>query len=91
MTGADSVVCSIVAILLAHLRMSIDDCISTFKQFSPIIFGQPKRSTLFSYADPLRGRFDTKKFEDILKRLIQEYTPGQDEIFQTHPESATLW
>jgi hypothetical protein len=73
----------LLAILLGHLEMGIDECIAFFREVVPSIFGSKKsfRNRLGINALTRAPRFDTQRLEAYLKDVISRSGRESDALF----------
>jgi len=79
----------LIAIMLGRLRMSVDDCISTYQDMMEDVFGiSPRRTMLhkrlrlppsLSELTKLQGRFDHVRLEEAVQRVLRERGLSPDE------------
>lgn len=61
----------IIALMLGRLRMSIDECVAAYENLGEAVFRAPQRLGH-------RARFDERKFEEVIKKVISNRFPGSD-------------
>jgi len=70
-------VCSLIAIMLGRLQMTVDDAIKGFKKYCRDIFSHPRLfggPTTFALLLN-RDKYDQKVFEQAMKDLVDEFNP----------------
>ena len=85
----------LIAIMLGTLRMSVDDCITSYLQLTPRIFpeeGFISRTKVTKFVKAVRGnpRFDATVLEEEIKKLVRRKGLDEDVIFDRVEGSAEM-
>ena len=67
--------CSIIALMLGRLRMSVSECITAYIITSERVFGQPQN---FTY----REKFDPQALEEAIKTVVKQRVGSPDALLQ---------
>lgn len=70
----------LIAIMLGRLQMTVDECIDAYATLSDRVF-EKKRSP-FDIKGRLRGRYDSKELERIIKNMLIGRGLHEDELFK---------
>ena len=68
-------ICSIIALMLGRLRMSVSECITAYISMSEKVFGQPQNFTH-------REKFDPQALEEAIKTIVRRKVGNQDALLQ---------
>ena len=68
-------ICSIIALMLGRLRMSVSECISAYLIMSEKVFGRPQSFTR-------REKFDPRALEEAIKTIVEQRVGHQDALLQ---------
>jgi len=79
----------LIALMLGRLRMSVEDCISTYQDMMEDVFGKSPRRTILhkrlrlppslSELTKLQGRFDHVRLEEAVQKVLRERGLSPDE------------
>lgn len=69
--------------MLGRLRMSVQECISTYLMLSDQVFQQRKYKV--STKPKTQGSFDTQKLEQAVKQVIKAQGLQEDTLLKTRP------
>ena len=62
--------------MLGRLEMEVEECILAYKSLCSQVF--VKERVPLSWTAKIKGRFDTKKLEQVIKELIGQHINGKD-------------
>ena len=64
--------------MLGRLRMPVSDCIAQYKRLGGSVFGKPRwfNAINFGIFGVRRHKYDTAKFEAVIRSLIEERLGG---------------
>lgn len=77
--------CSLLAIMLSRLQMTVDQCIDTYTSLSDRIF-QKKRHCV-KWNSQVQGRFDSDKLERCIKEIIVKQGLEEDALLRGSPDT----
>lgn len=77
--------CSLVAIMLGRLQMTVDECIDAYISLSDRVF--QKRRHRVTIKGHVQGRFDSEELEKAIKEIVAQQGLEQDALLKDSPDA----
>ena len=70
----------LIAVMLGRLRMTVDECITTYISLSEKVF--EKKAHRVSIKGKVQGRYDSEALEQTIKQVLRDNGFGEDELLK---------